>query len=85
MLLPFCCYIIEKLPKSNKNKMKYQRRLFPIFLDVTVWCSFLLVISRLLTVDIYGHLIPGSNREAFNRLDEMQPSEITLKTKGATH
>jgi integrase len=25
------------------------------------------------TVDIYGHLIPSSNREAVNRLDNMQP------------
>ena len=27
-----------------------------------------------ITVDIYGHLIPGSNREAVNRLDNLQPS-----------
>jgi len=27
-----------------------------------------------ITVDIYGHLIPSSNREAVNRLDDMQPS-----------
>jgi integrase len=27
-----------------------------------------------ITVDIYGHLIPGSNREAINRLDNPQPS-----------
>ena len=27
-----------------------------------------------MTVDIYGHLIPSSNREAVNRLDETQPS-----------
>jgi integrase len=27
-----------------------------------------------MTVDIYGHLIPGSNRDAVNRLDDMQPS-----------
>jgi integrase len=27
-----------------------------------------------MTVDIYGHLIPGSNRDAVNRLDDMQSS-----------
>jgi integrase len=27
-----------------------------------------------MTVDIYGHLIPSSNREAVNRLDQPQPS-----------
>ncbi|GLI36183.1 tyrosine-type recombinase/integrase [Desulforhabdus amnigena] len=27
-----------------------------------------------MTVDIYGHLIPSSNRDAVNRLDETQPS-----------
>jgi integrase len=27
-----------------------------------------------MTVDIYGHLIPSSNREAVNRLDETQPA-----------
>ncbi len=26
-----------------------------------------------MTADIYGHLIPSSNREAVNRLDETQP------------
>jgi integrase len=25
------------------------------------------------TVDIYGHLIPGSNRAAANRLDDFEP------------
>lgn len=27
-----------------------------------------------MTVDIYGHLIPGSNRDAVNRLDSTQPN-----------
>ncbi|PIP35159.1 MAG: hypothetical protein COX20_12685, partial [Desulfobacterales bacterium CG23_combo_of_CG06-09_8_20_14_all_52_9] len=27
-----------------------------------------------ITVDIYGHLIPSANREAVNRLDNLQPS-----------
>jgi len=27
-----------------------------------------------MTVDIYGHLIPGSNRGAVNQLDSVQPS-----------
>ncbi len=26
-----------------------------------------------ITVDIYGHIIPNSNRDAVNRLDTMQP------------
>ena len=29
-----------------------------------------------MTVDIYGHLIPNSNREAVNRLDFMHPSHL---------
>jgi integrase len=31
------------------------------------------------TVDIYGHLIPSSNRDAVNRLDETQPSATYLQ------
>jgi len=27
-----------------------------------------------ITVDIYGHLIPSSNRKAVNRLDNLHPS-----------
>ncbi len=30
-----------------------------------------------MTVDIYGHLIPGSNRQAVNRLDEKLPATYT--------
>ena len=34
------------------------------------------------TVDVYGHLVPGSNRNAVNRLDD--PNEPTLKVVPAT-
>ena len=34
------------------------------------------------TVDVYGHLVPGSNRNAVNRLDD--PDEPTLKVVPAT-
>jgi hypothetical protein len=27
-----------------------------------------------ITVDVYGHLVPGGNRAAFDRLDDAQPS-----------
>lgn len=37
-----------------------------------------------MTVDIYGHLIPSSNREAVNQLDDTQPSATTIKRKGVT-
>jgi integrase len=37
-----------------------------------------------MTVDIYGHLIPSSNREAVNRLDTTQPSATCPKRKGVT-
>ena len=33
------------------------------------------------TVDIYGHLVPGSNRNAVNRLDD--PTEPALRVVGA--
>jgi len=36
-----------------------------------------------MTVDIYGHLIPSSNREMVNRLDSPQ-STTRLKTKDVT-
>jgi integrase len=28
-----------------------------------------------ITVDIYGHLVPGGNRQAVNRLDDTEPTE----------
>jgi integrase len=28
-----------------------------------------------ITVDLYGHLVPGENREAVNRLDAPQPAQ----------
>jgi integrase len=41
-----------------------------------------------MTVDVYGHLIPGSNREAVNRLDQPAPNRTlyapTQNTKTAT-
>lgn len=40
-----------------------------------------------ITVDIYGHLIPGSNRGAVNQLDSLQPSATytqPVKKKTAT-
>jgi hypothetical protein len=27
-------------------------------------------------VDLYGHLVPGENREAVNRLDAPQPAQV---------
>jgi hypothetical protein len=33
------------------------------------------------TVDIYGHLIPNSNREAVNRLDSAQPDATYTQPK----
>jgi integrase len=36
-----------------------------------------------MTVDIYGHLIPSSNREMVNRLDSQQ-SATCPKKKGVT-
>jgi hypothetical protein len=42
-----------------------------------------------MTVDVYGHLIPGANRGAVNRLDENATirnlSAITENRKAATH
>ena len=29
-----------------------------------------------LTVDVYGHLIPGANRQAVDRLDDLEPAAI---------
>jgi integrase len=42
-----------------------------------------------LTVDTYGHLVPGSNRQAVDRLDDAADTTIrnpaaTGDTKGAT-
>ena len=34
-----------------------------------------------MTVDIYGHLIPGSNRSLVNRLDEQQNATHTQPQK----
>ena len=34
-----------------------------------------------MTVDIYGHLIPGSNRQAVNRLDTQQDTTYTQPEK----
>ncbi len=31
------------------------------------------------TVDVYGHLVPGSNRQAVNKLDDPSPEKPTLK------
>jgi integrase len=33
------------------------------------------------TVDIYGHLVPGGNRQAVDKLDDVAPAE-TRKTSG---
>jgi integrase len=30
------------------------------------------------TVDVYGHLVPGANRNAVNRLDDEQPSALRI-------
>ena len=42
-----------------------------------------------MTVDVYGHLIPGSNREAVNRLDDLAPNRTpgapTENTKAVTN
>jgi len=35
-----------------------------------------------MTVDVYGHLIPGSNRDAVNQLDSPQPIRNQPKQKG---
>ena len=35
-----------------------------------------------LTVDTYGHLVPGANRQAVDRLDDV--SEATIRNPGAT-
>ena len=37
-----------------------------------------------MTVDIYGHLIPSSNREMVNRLDS-QPAATCQKRRGAIY
>lgn len=34
-----------------------------------------------MTVDIYGHLIPGSNREAVNRLDDVGAHRVQISVK----
>ncbi len=38
------------------------------------------------TVDIYGHLVPGGNRQAVNRLDDPQEhsQEATIRNPRAT-
>ena len=33
------------------------------------------------TVDVYGHLVPGSNRGAVNRLDDPQPVRNQTATR----
>jgi integrase len=38
-----------------------------------------------ITVDIYGHLIPSSNRGAVNRLDSTQPSATCQNRKAVIH
>ncbi|MAF33960.1 MAG: hypothetical protein CL941_08445 [Desulfobacter sp.] len=38
-----------------------------------------------ITVDIYGCLIPNSNREAVNRLDNLHPSALCQKQKATTY
>jgi integrase len=38
-----------------------------------------------MTVDIYDHLIPSSNRGAVNRLDSTQPSATCPTEKAVTH
>jgi len=37
-----------------------------------------------MTVDVYGHLVPGANRQAVNKLpslDESDPIELPLKSQ----
>jgi len=36
-----------------------------------------------ITADVYGHLVPGGNREAVDRLDE-RPSSLLAKTLQST-
>ena len=38
------------------------------------------------TVDIYGHLVPGGNKTAVDRLDDLSvlPVEATIRNPGAT-
>jgi integrase len=36
-----------------------------------------------ITVDTYGHLVPGSNRQAVDRLDDMQPPTTKTQPEGA--
>ena len=37
-----------------------------------------------ITVDIYGHLVPGGNRQAVDKLDDASeiPDQFSLETKG---
>jgi integrase len=34
-----------------------------------------------ITVDLYGHLVPGENREAVNRLDAPQPAQQVVTVR----
>ncbi len=36
------------------------------------------------TVDVYGHLVPGSNRNAVNRLDDPEEPELRLVSTSAS-
>ena len=36
------------------------------------------------TVDIYGHLVPGSNREAVDRLDDAAPRSASVESAEAS-
>jgi integrase len=37
-----------------------------------------------ITVDTYGHLVPGGNRHAVDRLDDLPPQNATIRNPGAT-
>jgi integrase len=37
-----------------------------------------------ITVDTYGHLVPGGNRQAVDRLDDLPPQNATIRNPGAT-
>jgi len=62
-----CAYPQQQLPITKKPWLSY------VHLARTVK-EQLGHSSIQMTVDIFGHLIPSSNRDAVNRLDETQPS-----------
>ncbi len=84
----FQCATTRKIAQNNALSAPYPHPGFVSSTDQKRWTSLAYVKDQLghssirMTVDVYGHLVPGANRQAVNKLpslDDSKPIEPSSK------